>query len=149
MPRAGTGDATGCAVLRHTRDSVTRERHTGRRTGRPQDRDYPPGRESRDGPEDAPERPDSDAEDVAAALTSTVLERRTRRTRVPVKRSVPEPDIEQDGNRLDAITPGDLLALRIRPTVVRDWNLVDTKLLLAQLRGYFGLDSKIVAAQVE
>ena len=81
--------------------------------------------------------------------------RRPRARRPPSRAGVrgrgllADPDAQQYPDRLEPVSPRDLLPLRVRPAVIRDRQLIDAELPLADLRGDLRLDREVVLAEVE
>src|SRR5262249_54383216 len=63
--------------------------------------------------------------------------------------SAREADSEQHVDRAEPVAPGDLLALVVAAAVVRDRQLVDPQVALADLARDLGLDAEAVLTQVE
>src|SRR5919108_873390 len=95
-----------------------------------------------DGTVELLERPSRDlwrGREVAQAQPSRIL-------REP---GIHEPELEQQPHRLETITPADRLALRVCPTVVGDWDLVDPRPRLREPSRDLGLDAEAFAPEPE
>src|SRR5439155_4711561 len=77
--------------------------------------------------------------------TPRARRRRPRRRR----RSAEQTDAQEHADRLEAIPPRDLLPLCVGAAVIRDRQLVDAELALADLGGDLRLDAEVVLTQVE